>query len=129
VNGNSLNSNQRAKVAEAAVLLRLLAHGFTPFGSVFDGDKTDWLVEIPKTGKVLKIQVKLARHLHTGLPTTSVRSSSQKKKYTQRECDFLVGFDLFTDTAYVWAWAELEDHTTSVTICEEAAENWSKLFG
>ena len=62
-----LNNGQKAKVAEAAVLFRLCLNGFVPFGSMFDGDKADWLVQIPSTGKILKIQVKWASVVKRGL--------------------------------------------------------------
>jgi len=29
-------------------------HGFETYSSIFDGDKTDWLVQVPETGKILK---------------------------------------------------------------------------
>src|SRR5262245_14101520 len=58
VRSNGLNNLQVAKVSEAAILLRLLAQGFNPFGSTFDGDRSDWLVEVPSSGRVWKIQVK-----------------------------------------------------------------------
>lgn len=37
-----LSRLEKAKVAEAATLLRLVLHHMVPFGSVFDGDKADW---------------------------------------------------------------------------------------
>lgn len=45
--GQALSRLQKAKIAEAATMLRMCIHGFNVFGSVFDGDKTDWLVEVP----------------------------------------------------------------------------------
>ena len=123
---------QKAKIAEAAVMLRLVLQGFCPFGSVFDGDKTDWLVEIPQTGKVLKIQVKWAKGTKDiGLPLVNLQcaeGASGIRRYKKGEFDFIVGYVLFTDTAYVWSWNEVEHLKTSVSICTEAAEQWKKLL-
>jgi hypothetical protein len=58
VRRNNLGTLQVAKVSETAVLLRLLAHGFVPFGSVFDGDLADWVVEVPEEHRFYTIQVK-----------------------------------------------------------------------
>jgi len=45
---------QKGRIAEAAILFRLALHGFETYSSIFDGDKTDWLVQVPETGKILK---------------------------------------------------------------------------
>jgi len=126
VRGNELDGNQVGKVSETAVLLRLLAHGFVPFGSPFDGDRADWVVEVPDTGRILKIQVKTAQQATTGLPTLSIRRAHSKGKYEKGDFDIFVGFNLYTDIAYVWAWEEIEGRC-SVSICEEARERWDKM--
>ena len=129
---NDLNKMQVAKISETAVLLRLLIQGFNPFGSVFDGDKTDWLVEVPSTGQAHKIQVKTAvapRKGH-GLPVVSLRFGQGRRtggRYQEGDFDFLVGYDLLTDICYVWSWGELTQLKTGVTICPDAQENWDKL--
>lgn len=134
VRAHSLTGLQVAKVSEAAVLLRLLARGFNVFGSVFDGDRTDWIVEVPSTGKVWKIQVKttLQRAARHGLPTVALRHASDTRfgarRYKPGEFDFIVGYDLYTDTAYVWSWAEVVHLKAAVTVCPEAAERWDKLL-
>lgn len=135
VRARNLNSVQVAKVAEAAVMVRMLAQGFNVFGSVFDGDRTDWLVEVPATGKVWKIQVKTASRSDGkghGLPNVEIRHGASSKRGGQRyekgDFDFIVGFNLFTDTAYVWAWDEIEHLKTTVSVCPEAAERWDKLL-
>jgi transposase-like protein len=117
----------KAKISEAAVMFRLVVHGYSPFGSVFDGDRTDWLVEIP--GGVRKIQVKTAKEQTTGLPVCPLCcvEGNKPRRYTEGEFDVLVGYDVFTDVAYVWTWKELEHLKASVSICPEAAERWDKL--
>jgi len=127
---HKMSRHQKAKIAEAATMLRLVAFGFSPFGSVFDGDKTDWLVEAP-TGKVWKVQVKwVGRKSKHGLPIVRLSCRDGHKgvrAYREGEFDILVGYDYFTDTAYVWTWDEVKHLKTTVTICPEAAEQWDKM--
>ena len=125
-----LTRSQKAKVAEAAVLVRLCLFQFNPFGSVFDGDKTDWLVEVPESGQVVKIQVKWASAQKHGLPSikmTCVDGHSTQRPYKAGEFDFLVGYDLYTDTCYVWTWEEVAHIRSTITITPDAAEAWVKL--
>ena len=50
------------------------------------------------------------------------------RRYAKGDFDFLVGYDLFTDMAYVWSWAEVEQHKASITIAEDSCEKWEKLI-
>ena len=121
---------EKAKIAEAACLFRLLLQGFVVFGSVFDGDKADWVVEIPETGHIRKVQVKSAVRHQGGLPTVSLRCTvghNKHRRYLAGDFDFIVGYDFYTDTAYVWSWADVEGLSSSVTVREEAAEQWDKM--
>jgi hypothetical protein len=131
VRSHNLNSVQIAKVSESAVALRILTWGFNVFGSVYDGDRTDWLVEVPSTGKVWKIQVKTATNKEQGLPVIGIRHGAGSKKGHQRylmgEFDFLVGYDLYTDIAYIWSWDEVASLGTTITISPDAKERWDKL--
>ena len=61
VEGQELSRHRKGKIAEAAVLLRLTLQDFTVYASPFDGDKADWVVQVPETGKIHKIQVRWAR--------------------------------------------------------------------
>jgi len=133
VPAENLSNHQRAKVAEAAVLLRILIHGMSPYGSVFDGDKTDWLVEVPNTPRVLKIQVKWTqRSREHGLPLVGLTCSDGhkgKRCYKPGEFDFIVGYDYFTDMTYVWSWEEVASYKAVIAICPEAEEAWHKITG
>lgn len=123
-------TSQVAKVSETAVLLRLLAQGFAVFGSVFDGDVADWVVEDLDSHRMWKLQVKTTNHSSNkagGLPYTSLKRASNSKRYERGDFDFIVGFDLFEDRAYVWSWAEVEHLKAAVTVSEDAAERWDKL--
>jgi len=130
VRGNTLNGQQVAKVSETAILLRMLAQGFNPFGSVFDGDRADWLVEVPDSGRIWKVQVKTAIH-GRGAPTVPLRrghtSKSGPSRYVKGDFDFIVGFDLHADRAYVWSWAEVQQRRCAVSTCPEACERWDKF--
>jgi len=99
------------------------------FGSVFDGDKADWVVDHPDKG-FLKIQVRWASKKGHGLPRLSLlctEGHGKKRRFKDGEFDFIIGYDLYTDTAYVWSREDLKEHRASVTIHEDAAEAWHKL--
>jgi hypothetical protein len=48
------------------------------------------------------------------------------RKYREGELDFVVGYDFFSDTAYVWSWAEVRGRT-SISASHDAAERWDKI--
>ncbi len=130
VKGEDLTRQRKMKIAEAAVLFRLVLHGFVVYGSMFDGDKTDWLVE-SGDGRAVRIQVKWARDSKKyGLPQVSLictEGHNQARRYMDGEFDFIVGYDLLTDTAYVISEEEARQHKTRITISDEYAERWDKL--
>jgi hypothetical protein len=123
---------QIAKISESAVLFRLSIHKFNAFGSVFDGDRTDWLVEIPETGRVWKIQVRTMKRLRHGKPLISLARSGpthgSRERYQKGEFDFIVGYDVRDDRAYVWSWDEVADLKTTVSASTDAEERWDKLL-
>lgn len=125
-----MSSQQKGRIAEAAVFFRLALHGFHAYSSPFDGDRTDCLVEVPETGKVLKLQVRCVNpHTH-GLPgvlLTCAEGHHKRRRYKQGEFDFIIGYYLFNDTAYIFSFDELKDHKTKVAIAEKYAERWDKL--
>lgn len=121
---NKLSGNQTGKVAEAAVLLRLCAHGFSVYQSQFDGDRLDWLIET-SDGRLIRIQVKQAYHCHRGMPVVSVRRP-ESKKYVEGDFDVIVGYDLYSDVAYVFKWEEVKGKT-AISASEESKEAWHKL--
>ncbi len=129
VTGKDLTKNQKAKIAEAAVLFRATLHQFTVFGSPFDGDRADWIIQAGD--HLWKIQVKWASVLQRfGLPSISLRripGGRHITRYQKGDFDFIIGYDLFTDTCYVWSWEDVEHLKNSVTVCPEAAERWDKL--
>jgi len=128
-----LTPGQKAEVAETAVLLRLILHGMRPFRPVFNGAKADWLIENPLSGQTSKIQVKWASCWgSSGLPVVGLRCAKGHhtiRNYLQGEFDFLVGYDYFTDTAYVWTWEEVKHLKAAITVHPDAAEAWHKIMG
>lgn len=123
---------QKAKIAEAAVLFRMTVCGFNVFGSPFDGDKADWLVEIPETGRIVKVQVKWAAPRRktsncVEMRLRCVEGHNKSRTYRKGDFDFIVGYDLYTDTCYVWSWDEVSQYQQAITVSEEAAENWEKM--
>ena len=129
--GANLTSQQKGKIAEAAVLFRLFLHGFAAYKSPFDGDKTDFLVEVPETRRRLKLQVRWvttpAKHGLPGILLTCADGHNKRRRYREGEFDFIVGYYLFNDTAFVFSYDEVLRNKTHVTIAEAHAERWDKL--
>jgi transposase-like protein len=123
-----LTRAQKARIAEAAVLFRLALQGWSVFGSPFDGDRSDWWVDVG--GIIKRVQVKWAREAKQGLPSVPLQCSvgaHGRRVYLAGEMDVLVGYDFLTDTAYVWKWEEIRDLKSAVTVTPDAAERWDKL--
>lgn len=130
--GVDQSTTWKGRVSEAAILLRLVLRGFDVLRHVFEGDCVDWFVRLP-SGVIIKIQVKWAQVGAHGLPFASLEKTSngskpKRKRYPDGSIDFVVGYDLFTDTAYVWSWSEVRGHS-AITISPDAAERWDKLIG
>ena len=119
-----LDSMQIAKIAESAVLFRLCLNGFATFGSPFDGDRTDWLVEIP--GSIVKVQVKTVEPKKNGAPVVPL-TRTHKQRYQPEDFDFIIGYDLFADKAYVFSKEEVEGLKCAVAVRKDAEEAWEKL--
>ncbi len=112
-------------------MFRLTLFGLHVMAPVFDGGRTDWLVQVP-SGDLVKLQVKLAsptrRH---GLPCVSLTHSQghdRRSRYSNQDFDFLVGYHLYTDIAYVFSWQEVGENQTAITIREDVAEDWFKVL-
>lgn len=127
----NLTNQQRGRIAEAAVLFRLVLHGFDIYTSVFDGDKVDCLVHVPESGKILKLQVRWvhssSRH---GLPVLRLKCAeghSNRRRYKEGEFDFIVGYYLYNDTAYVFSFDEVSERQTYISVSEKNSEKWDKL--
>jgi transcriptional regulator with XRE-family HTH domain len=125
--GKKISRHSKAKAAEAAVLLRLTLLGAEVYGSPFDGDKPDWVVRTPR-GLVV-IQVKWGLKATKGAPYIKLMCSDGRKrrrKYKRGEFDYVVGYDLHSDTAFVWSFDEIEGQRT-VSFKDDHAEAWDKM--
>lgn len=120
---------QKGKIAEAAILLRLLLHEFNVHGPVFDGDRVDWIAEVPETGRLLKVQVKCVIHYKNSWSVSLVRTEghNRQRRLADKDFDFVVGYDLFSDLAYVWSRVEVGSLRKVVSISPDAVERWDKL--
>lgn len=130
VGKRKLTRLEKGKISETAILFRLCINGFITFGSMFDGDKVDWLVEIPQKKKILKLQVKTVKKMRNGLPTVSltcIKGHNEIVLYKKGDFDFIIGYDLFTDIAYVFSWNEIKNYKSQIAIRPENAERWDKL--
>ena len=127
----NLSKQQKGRIAECAVLFRLALHGFVAYGLISEGDKADWLVEDPETGRRLKIQVRcLTRPMKHGLPVlllTCAEGHNKRRRYAAGEFDFIVGYYLYNDTAYVYSFDEVAHCKTAITVADRHAERWDKL--
>jgi transposase-like protein len=120
------DNNQKGKVAEAAVAFRLALNGLEFYRG--DNTKADFIIDTGGHSK--KLQVKWARlSPKTGLPFARIVCSNGRKhrKYRPEELDFIVIYNFYTDIAYVYSLAEIGNREY-VTITEDAAERWDKLF-
>lgn len=132
---SSYTRQEMGLIAETAVLFRLRVHRLVVY-HVDPGSREDWLVFVPTTGKYLKVQVKTATAApsrSTQPPSISLRCRDlpgykARRKYKEGEFDVIVGYDIKTDSCYVWTWAEVEHLATTVTTHPDALERWDKLF-
>lgn len=126
----NLPSNNKARVAEAAAMFRLVACGHSVYGSVFDGDVADWLVERSPDRSLVKVQVRSTMSASSGLPCVSLYRTvghSGKRTFLRNEFDYIVGYCFENDTCFVWAYDEISHLRRAVTVCESAVEAWHKL--
>jgi transcriptional regulator with XRE-family HTH domain len=132
VSGKDLSRQDKAKIAESAVLFRLCLNRFVVYGSPFDGDKADWLIEsIERPNKTYRIQVKWTKDQgeHGGLPYITLKAMSGGKfvRYKKGDFDFIVGYCLFNDTAYVYSFEEMEHLKSCITCSKDGEEAWHKI--
>ncbi len=120
------DKNQKGRIAEYAVAFRLALRKFEFYKSSDNGE-LDFIVNV---GKLWRVQVKWARlTVKSGLPTAKTTRSNgrgKQRKYSLGDFDFLVIYNLYDDTAYVFPAAKVINKN-SVSISPEYAEKWEQL--
>lgn len=133
VRGEDLTRERKSQIAESAILFRLALHGFSVSGPVFDCARSDWFVHAHSSPRVLRIQVKsvVLKGRIKRIPLTcrdyTTTNRSKVRRYSHNEFDFVVGYDLYTDIAYVVSSSEIPSDVWSYPTKESAAERWDKL--
>lgn len=125
------SNNEKAKIAEAAVLLRLQLLRLQVYGAVYGGDKVDWVVLGGPENKLVKVQVRWTRTEEYGAPFARTQCSDGRGKtraYRTGEFDIFVGYDFYTDTAYVLTFEEVTKCKKAVSMPDSAEEAWEKLL-
>jgi hypothetical protein len=129
LNGRELTRDAKGRIAERAVHLRLEICGFPIWRKDREGAKSDFGV-VSRHGRLLHIQVKWVKRHAVGLPSISMLCSNGRgktRRYNKTELDFLVGYDLFTDTAYVYCYVDLDGRQNTIAISDAHAEAWEKV--
>ncbi len=131
IRGVELTRQQKGRLSETAVLLRLILQGFDPVRSPFEGARVDWWVLIPGVSSApLKLQVKWAYQAKAGQPVVSLeryQGHHARKRMEPEDFDILAGYDLYTDTVYVWTREEVAHHKGHISVSADAAEAWHKM--
>lgn len=128
VAGEELSSEYKGQIAEAAVALRLALLRYEVWRPLFEGNKVDYLVTRPNIEKHVRLQVRWARREKHGRPIFQVsKNESEKVRYLSRDtCDFVIAYDLETDTAFVVP-VEVCEGKWHKTCDEQYAEAWRLL--
>jgi hypothetical protein len=128
-----LSPKHKGRFAEAAVLQRLAGLGLDVSNPVFDNDVSDWVVKIkPRMLRVIQVRcISWTKHGAPILRLVRTMATGNKiitERLTADEFDFMVGYDIVTDSAFVYTAAELVNNTTAKSVTCDAKEAWHKLF-
>jgi len=65
----------------------------------------------------------------TGLPFISLVcwEHGKQKRFQKGDFDFIIGYCLYKDSAYVFSFKETEHLSSTVTVSNESLEAWDKL--
>jgi hypothetical protein len=133
---DDMDTGRKGRIAEAAVMLRLVSMGFTVYKSAFDGARVDLIAHLGDPRKVARLQVKWASLAPSqfGRPTFSLqravgcRSALRRKVgYETEAYDFIVGYDFKSDLAYVFSKSASSGRDTSLTVTDASEENWQQV--
>lgn len=131
IKSKSYSKSTKGSIAEAAIIYRLLIHDFTVYSSIFSGSVIDIVALNNDNGEFLKIQVKCTRCTKSAYtPSISTRhmiGHNTFSNYTNKELDYLIGYDILNDVAYVFSWEDIKDNKNMISVTEDSTENWYKL--
>ena len=118
------------KITESAILYRLAIYDFNVYSSMFDGDRIDFIVEYPRSERLIRLQVKTCKIAEGApcVPLIRTEGHNTQIRYLKGEFNFIVGYNIFTDTAYVFSEKEVENNKTGIAVTEESKENWKKIL-
>src|SRR5262249_14869544 len=126
VQGEVLDRRRKGQITEAAVLFRLALLGYEVWRSEFDCNGVDWLVSRPGGHSRVRLQVRWARRAKYGRPAfNTLKRGRMRQTLSDSDCDFVVAYDLETDTAFVCPVGEVAANLCS---CKRRyAEAWTLL--
>lgn len=125
--GREYTSDQKGHISESAVLFRLSVLGARVFQSTVDGDRADFIVEVGGKFKVVQVKWVYRHSSGHGLPTVRLLRKKGLERYRKGDFDIIVGYDLKTDTAYVFTWKETSGNKSSISTTPESREAWNKI--
>jgi len=123
-------TQQRGRISEAAVTLRLLLQGYWVLPAP-EGLSYDLVAVVIGSHTMLKIQVKtIWLGISKGdrrVTLQRTRREGPRKLYAKGDFDFLVAYDATHDMCFVWSWDEVEGKA-SVNGLAAQEEAWNKLL-
>lgn len=131
VGDDNLSSARKGRICEAAISTRLALLNFEVYQSVFGGAKIDIIARHFESNRLLKIQVRYASVYKSGVPFLKlVRSNGRggQIRYCDDDFDFIVGYSVRTDTAFVFNKQQCSSHKFGISVTKDSEEAWHLLF-
>jgi hypothetical protein len=127
ISGKHLGTDKKGQIAEAAVLLRLRMLDYEIITPA-ENSRWDYGVTRSNSKSFIRLQVKWARRDENGRPYVNLRNgeANRIRRVSHATCDFVIGYDLETDTAFVIP-IESCDGKSGKSCDEEYAEAWHLL--
>jgi hypothetical protein len=101
------------------------------YSSIFNGSVINIVALNNDSGDFFKIQVKCTKNLRSTytphISTKHMVGHSTFANYTKKELDFLIGYDILNDVAYIFSWKDIKDKKATIAVTKNSKENWGKL--